>query len=102
MGLTGIEFYNIRGELINVEKAISIGTFPKDLRTIYDDENDNRIFENVFNNTNDIDDPEDMWVTILKKTGPKTFIELYFKDKIKILKIKFYNYNEKNNLHIGE
>ena len=101
VGLTGIEFYNIRGELINVEKAIAIGAFPKDLRTIYDDENDNRIFENVFNNTNDTDDPEDMWVTKLKKTEPKTFIELYFKEKIKISKIKFYNYNEKNNLHIG-
>ena len=101
VGLTGIEFYNIRGELINIEKAIAIGASPKDLRTIYDDENDNRIFENVFNNTNDTDDPEDMWVTKLKKTEPKTFIELYFKDKIKISKIKFYNYNEKNNLHIG-
>ena len=101
VGLTGIEFYNIKGELINIEKAIAIGASPKDLRTIYDDENDNRIFENVFNNINNTDDPEDMWVTKLKKSEPKTFIEIYFKDKIKISKIKFYNYNEKNNLHIG-
>ena len=42
-----------------------------------------------------------MWVTKLKKSEPKTFIELVFKEKIKISKIKFYNYNEKNNLHIG-
>ena len=101
VGLTGIEFYNIREELINIEKAIAIGASPKDLRTIYDDENDNRIFENVFNNVNNTDDPEDMWVTKLKKSEPKTFIEIYFKEKIKVSKIKFYNYNEKNNLHIG-
>ena len=101
VGLTGIEFYNLRGELVNIEKAIAIGAFPKDLRTIYDDENDNRIFENVFNNTNDTDDAEDMWVTKLNKKEPKTFIDIYFKEKIKISKIKFYNYNEKNNLHIG-
>ena len=101
VGLTGIKFYNIRGDLINVETADSIGAFPKDLRTIFDDEYDNRIFENVFNeeyNTNDVDH---MWVTKLRKREPKSFIELSFSEKIKISKIKFYNYNEKNNLHIG-
>ena len=40
-------------------------------------------------------------MTKLKKKDPKTFIDIYFKEKIKISKIKFYNYNEKNNLHIG-
>jgi hypothetical protein len=100
VGLTGIEFFNIRGNLINIETAVSIGALPKDLRTIYDDENDNRIFENVFNGINNTDDVENMWVTKLKKSEPKTFIELYFKEKIKISKLVFYNYNEKNNLHI--
>ena len=101
VGLTGIEFYNIRGDLINPETAISIGALPKDLRTIYDDENDNRIFENIFNGVNNTDDVDNMWVTKLKKSKQKTYIELYFKEKIKVSKIKFYNYNEKNNLHIG-
>ena len=101
VGLTGIEFFNIRGDLINIETAISIGALPKDLRTIYDDETDNRIFENVFNGINNTDDVENMWVTKFKKSEPRTFIELYFKDKIKISKLKIYNYNEKNNLHIG-
>jgi hypothetical protein len=101
VGLTGIKFYNIRGDLINVETADSIGALPKDLRTIFDDEYENRIFENVFNEYYNTDDIDSMWVTKLKKSEPKTFIELVFKEKIKISKIKFYNYNEKNNLHIG-
>ena len=87
--------------LIAIRIIISIGAFPKDLRTIYDDEKDNRIFENIFNNSNNTDDPEDMWVTKLKKADPKTYIDIYFKEKMKISKIKFYNYNEKINLHIG-
>ena len=101
IGLTGIEFYNMKGDLINIESAISIGALPKDLRTIYDDENDLRIFENVFNGFNNTDEIENMWVTKLKKTEPKSFIELYFKEKIKVSKLKIYNYNEKNNLQIG-
>ena len=101
VGLTGIEFYNMKGDLINIESAVSIGALPKDLRTIYDDENDLRIFENVFNGFNNTDDIENMWVTKLKKFEPKSFIELYFKEKIKVSKLKIYNYNEKNNLEIG-
>ena len=100
IGLTGIEFYNMKDDLINIESAISIGALPKDLRTIYDDENDLRIFENIFNGFNNTDEIENMWVTKLKKTEPKSFIELYFKEKIKVSKLKFYNYNEKNNLEI--
>ena len=101
IGLTGLEFYNMKGDLINVESALSIGALPKDLRTVYDDESDMRIFENVFNGFNNTDEIENMWVTKLKKTNPKSFIELYFKEKIKVSKLKFYNYNEKNNLEIG-
>ena len=100
IGLTGIEFYNMKDDLINIESAISIGALPKDLRTIYDDENDLRVFENIFNGFNNTDEIENMWVTKLKKTEPKSFIELYFKEKIKVSKLKFYNYNEKNNLEI--
>jgi hypothetical protein len=91
----------MKGDLINVESALSIGALPKDLRTVYDDESDMRIFENVFNGFNNTDEIENMWVTKLKKTNPKSFIELYFKEKIKVSKLKFYNYNEKNNLQIG-
>ena len=101
MGLTGLEFYNMKGDLINIESAVSIGALPKDLRTIYDDDNDMRIFENVFNGLNNTDEIENMWATKLKKTEPKSFVELYFKEKIKVSKLKFYNYNEKNNLEMG-
>ena len=79
VGLTGIEFYNLENELIEIETAETIGAMPKDLRTIYDDENDDRIFENVFN-------------------GIPPFIELYFRDIIFIKRIKIYNFNKKGEL----
>ena len=100
VGLTGIEFYNLRGEQVHIETAQTIGALPKDLHTIYEDDSEERIFENVFNNFNNTNEKENMWVTKLKKNEPKTFLELYFKDKLKISKIKIYNYNEKNNLEI--
>jgi len=101
IGLTGIEFYNLKGDLINIEKAVSIGALPKDLKTIYEDNDENRIFENVFNNTNNTNDIENMWVTKFRKTPPLTFIEICFEDRIKISRIKIFNYNEKNKLEIG-
>ena len=60
IGLTGIMFYNLKGDLINVENALSIGALPKDLKTILDDNNENRIFENVFNNYNNTNEPDNM------------------------------------------
>ena len=100
VGLTGIEFYNLRGEQIHIETAQAIGALPKDLHTIYEDDNEVRIFENVFNIFNNTNEKENMWVTKLNKNKPNTFLELYFKDRLKISKIKIYNYNEKNNLEI--
>jgi len=101
IGLTGIEFYNLKGDLINIEKAVSIGALPKDLKTMYEDNEENRIFENVFNNTNNTNDIENMWVTKFRKTPPLTFIEICFEDRIKLSRIKIFNYNEKNKLEIG-
>ena len=49
VGLTGIELFNVKSEQINIETALTIGALPKDLRTLYNDEKDQRIFENVFN-----------------------------------------------------
>ena len=100
IGLTGIEFYNMKNELLRIETASAVGALPKDLQTIYNDENDERIFENVFSNFNNTNEKENMWVTKFKKTDPKTFIELFYKDKQKLSRIKIYNYNEKDNLEI--
>ena len=74
IGLTGIEFYNLKDEILRIETATAVGALPKDLQTIYNDENDERIFENVFNNYNNTNEREYMWVTKFKKTDPKTFI----------------------------
>ena len=101
IGLTGIEFYDIKDKLINIETASSVGALPKDLKTIYNDNDEVRIFENVFNNYNNTNDIDNMWVTKFNKTTPYTFIEIYFEQKIKISKIKIFNYNQKEKLDIG-
>ena len=100
IGLTGIEFYDIKYELINIEKASSVGALPKDLKTIFNDNDEVRIFENVFNNFNNTNDIENMWVTKFNKISPFSFIEIYFEEKIKISKIKIFNYNQKEKLDI--
>ena len=56
IGLTGLEFYDKNNKLINIETAETIGALPKDLHTVYNNENDNRIFENIFNGENNTDD----------------------------------------------
>ena len=101
VGLTGLEMFNVKGEPINIENALTIGALPKDLRTLYNDEKETRIFENVFNKINNTNDIDNMWVTKLKKNNPLPYIELYFKEKLRITKIKIYNYNEKGKLDIG-
>ena len=101
VGLTGIEFFNVKGESINIETALTIGALPKDLRTLYNDEKETRIFENVFNKINNTNDCDNMWVTRLKKNNPLPFIELFFKDKLRVSRIRIYNYNEKDKLNIG-
>ena len=101
VGLTGLELFNVKGEAINIETALTIGALPKDLRTLYNDEKENRIFENVFNKINNTNDSDNMWVTKLKKNNPLPFIELYFKEKLRVSKIRIYNYNERNKLNIG-
>ena len=40
-------------------------------------------------------------VTKLKKNNPLPFIEIYFKEKLRISKIRIYNYNERDKLNIG-
>ena len=101
VGLTGIELFNVKSEQINIESALTIGALPKDLRTLYNDEKEQRIFENVFNKINNTNDSENMWVTRFKKNYNFPFVELYFKEKLRISKIKIYNYNEKEKLNIG-
>ena len=98
VGLTGIEFYNLDNELIEIETAETIGALPKDLRTIYDDENDDRIFENVFNGINNTDDETNMWLTSLKNEENPPFIELFFREVVFINRIKIYNFNKKGEL----
>ena len=102
IGLTGLEFYDNNNELINIETAETIGALPKDLHTVYNDPNDNRIFENIFNGENNSDDSFNMWLTsydnINKEEKNLPYIEMSFNKIIYLSKIKFYNYNHLNQL----
>ena len=100
IGLTGIIFIDENQQEIDIEKASAIGALPKDLRTIYNDDSDNRIFENVFNGINNTNDIDNMWVTKATKNKSPPYLELYFEEKIKLSKIIIYNYNDKNKLEI--
>ena len=42
-----------------------------------------------------------MWVTKFNKSAPFSFIEIYFETKIKVSKIKIFNYNQRDKLEIG-
>ena len=101
IGLTGIIFIDEKNEKIDIEKAKTIGALPKDLRTEYNDDSDNRIFENVFNGINNTNDVDNMWVTKFKKKEKPPYMELIFEEKIKLSKIIIYNYNQKDKLEIG-
>ena len=49
-------------KIIDIEKeAISIGALPKDVRTVYNNSEDNRVFENAFNNINNTIDENEMF-----------------------------------------
>ena len=101
IGLTGLEFYDINNKLIDIETAETVGALPKDLHTVYNNENDNRIFENIFNGENNIDDSYNMWVTLFDSSNKDLpFIELSFNKYIYLSKINIFNYNKKNELDI--
>ena len=101
IGLTGIVFIDENNEKIDIEKANTIGALPKDLRTVYNDDSDNRIFENVFNGINNTNDMDNMWVTRFKKNDNTPYLELNFEEKVKLSKMIIYNYNQKDKLEIG-
>ena len=93
VGLTDVQFLDENGAPINIESASSIGALPKDVNTYYNDINDQRIFENVFNGiTNTIDDSQ-MWLTVIKPNEPLPYFELFFDEPVNISAIRIYNYN---------
>ena len=98
IGLTGIQFYDENSNMIDIETASTIGANPKDIRSYYDEPDDVRIFENVFNNKNQTDADDQMWLTVIKPNEHLPYIELTFTNAITISKIKFYNYNSLDDL----
>ena len=98
IGLTGLNLIDKNDKIINIENAISIGALPKDLRTIYNNEEDNRVFENIFSNINNTTDENFMWLSVI---NPKPFIEIVFKNEMTLNRINFWNFNEPFSLDKG-
>ena len=67
---------------------MAVGALPKDLKTIYNNENENRILENIFNGINNTINEDLMWPTLL---NPKPFIEICFSDEMTLSKIDIWN-----------
>ena len=89
IGLSGIELYDNYNKLINIlekKKNIRINENIINLR-------EKKILYNLFNNKNDTIDPSYMFLT----TNYNAFINIEFKQAIKISKIIIYNYN--NNIY---
>ena len=98
VGLTGLNLIDMYNKKIDIEAAISIGALPKDLNTVYQNENDNRIFENLFNGINNTIDENNMWLTLI---NPNPYIEICFEKTMTLSKIEIWNYNEALSLDKG-
>ena len=89
IGLSGIQFYDNNNQLINIiqnKKDIKINEAIINLK-------EKKILYNLFNNKNDTINPKYMFLT----TNMNAFINIEFKQSLKISKIIFYNYN--NNIY---
>ena len=105
-GLTSLQIYIINNknkeELFNINKSKTVGAMPKDLNTQFNLKNDERIFENLFNNINNTINENNMWLTFYNKEDNFfPFIEITFKKSLKISKINFFNWNNPSNLERG-
>ena len=69
---------------------MAVGALPKDLKIIYNKENENRILENIFNGINNTINEDLMWLTSL---NPKPFIEICFNVEMTLSRIDIWNYN---------
>ena len=98
VGLTGLNLIDKDNKVIDIKCAETVGALPKDLKTIYSNENEFRIFENLFNDENNTINENFMWLTLLI---PKPFIEICFKEKMSLSKIEIWNYNDPLGLDKG-
>ena len=85
IGLSGIEFYNENDELIDVKSSSSIIK----MNQVIKNNKQKKILYNLFNGINDTIDPQYMFLTSVGQA----FIDIEFKQKIKVKKIIVYNYN---------
>jgi hypothetical protein len=98
VGLTGINLIDNNNNKIDYDSACSIGALPKDLRTVYEDEEDFRIFENLFNGDNNTIDENNMWLTLI---NGYPHIEICFDHYVNLSRIEIWNFNKPLRLDNG-
>ena len=98
VGLTGLNLIDKDNKIIDIKNAEVVEALPKDLKRIYSNENENRIFEYLFNDENNTINENFMWLTLIKL---KPYIEICFKQKKSLSKIEIWNYNDPLGLNKG-
>ena len=98
VGLTGLNLIDKDNKIIDIESAETVGAWPKDLKNIYFNQNEDRIFENLFNGINNTINENLMWLTLI---NPKPFIEICFANEMTLSRIEIWNFNEPISLDKG-
>ena len=98
VGLTGINLIDKDNKIIDISCADTVGALPKDLKTIFFNVNEYRIFENIFNGINNTIDENLMWLTLINMNP---YIEICFKEEKSLRKIEIWNFNEPLGLDKG-
>ena len=98
VGLTGLNLIDMHNKIIDIKTAISVLAIPKDINTECNKNNDNRIFENIFNGINNTIDENNMWLTLI---NPYPYIEILFEKTMTLSKIEIWNYNDALGLDKG-
>lgn len=86
IGLSGIEFYNENNFLIDINSNVNNIKINQPIIN----NKQKKLINNLFNGKNDTKDSKYMFLT----KNNQAFIEIEFKQKLKIKKIIFYNYND--------
>lgn len=113
IGLTNLMFVNDKNEQIDIHsQAKELIAIPKDISTYMNMKTDKRKFDNIFNNIYQTIEDRYMWLTKLNNdsnssnnndnnSSNSTYIDIVFKDQIKLSKVVFANFNDPKHLDKG-
>lgn len=100
VGLTAIEFLDEKMNPINHNEISSFTAHPKDMNSAFGDCGDIRVLENLFDESNKVNDFAHMWLTVFSKDDPP-YLEVCFESSVVLSGIRIFNYNSKHELDRG-